>query len=51
MEESMIDFYSDYLGETPDDEPEPSLSDDYYVDMAREAEFQEKETDGYLWGY
>ena len=51
MEESQMDFYADYLGETSDDEPEPDFSDDYYVDKALYAEFDEKETEGYLWGY
>lgn len=50
MEDDMIDFYSDYNYES-DDGPEPDFSDDYYVDMAKYAEIEEKETDGYIWGY
>lgn len=50
MEESQMDFFADYLGETYDDEPEPEDSNDYYVEMARIAEMEEAITDNYLWG-
>lgn len=39
MEESQMDFFADYLGESDENEPEPDFSDDYYVDMAKYAEF------------
>lgn len=49
FDDYLSDYYDD--GDFSDEEIiEPSLSNDYYVDMAKYAEYEEKDVENYCWG-